>query len=58
MKSVPKRIPRIEATAVHPRLSPSSGPTKPMATVKGWKLPRNQNGPCIQTLPWRSVSGT
>ena len=29
-----------------------------MPTVNGWKLPRNQNGPCAQTRPCRSFSGT
>jgi hypothetical protein len=58
MNSVPKRMPRTAASTVQPSERPTSGPTKPIATVNGWKLPRNQNGPCSQTLPWRSSSGT
>ena len=58
MKSVPNRMPAIEATQVHHRLRPNTGPRNPMLTVKGWKLPRNQNGPCMRTLPCRSSSGT
>jgi len=33
------------------------GPTKPIAMVKKWKFPRNQNGTWSITRPWRSLSG-
>ncbi len=42
---VPNRMPAVPAKAVQPSDSPRLGPTKPMAMVKKWKLPRNQNGP-------------
>lgn len=58
MKKVPNRMPSVLASEVQPSGSPIAGPTKPIATVYGWKLPQNQNGPWCQTLPCRSPSGT
>ncbi len=51
MNRVPKKMPRMPATTVQPSDRPRAGPTKPMATVKGWKFPTNQKGPWSRTFP-------
>lgn len=58
MNSVPKAMPESPATIVHHSDKPIAGPTNPSASVKGWKFPTNQKGPCWETFPWRSLSGT
>ena len=58
MKRVPNAIPSVPAMIVWSIVSPIEGPMNPIVIVKNWKLPRNQNGPCCQTLPCRSDSGT
>jgi hypothetical protein len=55
---VPNSIPSVPASEVKPKLRPMLGPTKPMAMVKKWKLPRNQNGTWSITRPCRSCSPT
>ena len=57
MNKVPNIIPSVPARMVHKALRPTLGPTKPMVMVKNVKLPRNQNGPWLESLSVRSLSG-
>ncbi|MNO00274.1 hypothetical protein D3C81_2201350 [compost metagenome] len=57
MNRVPNMMPSAPASMVHKADKPRLGPTKPMEMVKKWKLPRNQNGPWLLSLAWRSLSG-
>ncbi|KAF1034245.1 MAG: hypothetical protein GAK34_03497 [Delftia tsuruhatensis] len=57
MNSVPNMMHSVPARALQGAESPSDGPTKPMESVKKWKLPRNQNGPWSASRAWRSLSG-
>ncbi|MNO90689.1 hypothetical protein D3C76_822160 [compost metagenome] len=57
MNSVPNMMPSVPASVVQSAVRPTLGPTKPMVMVKKVKLPRNQNGPWLDSLSVRSFSG-
>ena len=58
MKNVPSTTPATMASSDQIRLPPVKNDVVPTMSVAICALLMNHSGPCDQTLPWRSLSGT
>ena len=58
MKKVPITTPATIARSDQSRLPPAKNDAVPTARVAICALLMNHSGPWLQTLPWRSFSGT